>query len=209
MSHLLQVHRLAPGSDNRTLGEKVKDAVPGTGRGSSTTGPSSGQGYTQEGRGVTSGTGTSLHLPGNLLAAACRRPLVLPCRILNSAVRQTAAVVAGNSSVCICVVVIVKNGGLQPGHVQLPASLKQHNCCVVSKSPCASAGSGSSTSGGYGNDRTFGEKVKDALPGTGQGSTSGPSSGQGYGQEGRGVTSGTGKCELWRHALLSACCLLA
>ena len=54
------------------------------------------------------------------------------------------------------------------------------------------------SAGGYGDDRTMGEKVKDALPGTGRGgSTTGHSSGQGYGQgysqEGRGVTSGTGK----------------
>ena len=35
----------------------MKDALPGTGRGGGTTGHSSGQGYTQEGRGVTSGTG--------------------------------------------------------------------------------------------------------------------------------------------------------
>eukprot|EP00891_Asterochloris_glomerata_P004741 jgi/Astpho2/4741/Aster-00292 len=97
------------GSDSRTMGEKVKEALPGTGRGSSTTGPSGSQGYTQEGKGVTSGMG-----------------------------------------------------------------------------------GGSNTSGGYGSDRTLGEKVKDALPGTGHSGTSGPSSGQGYSQEGRGLTSGAG-----------------
>ena len=45
------------GNDNRTMGEKVKDALPGTGRGASPTGHSTGQGYGQEGRGLTSGTG--------------------------------------------------------------------------------------------------------------------------------------------------------
>ena len=37
--------------DDRPLGEKAKDALPGSGRGGSTTGYSSGQGYGQEGRG--------------------------------------------------------------------------------------------------------------------------------------------------------------
>ena len=50
--------------DDRSLGEKAKDALPGTGRGSSHTGHSSGQGYTQEGRGVTSGTGKSFCVAG-------------------------------------------------------------------------------------------------------------------------------------------------
>ena len=48
----------------------MKEALPGTGRGSSTTGPSGSQGYTQEGKGVTSGMGKPLHLPRKLLAAA-------------------------------------------------------------------------------------------------------------------------------------------
>ena len=45
------------GNDNRSIGERAKDALPGTGRGGSTTGHSTGQGYGQEGRGLTSGTG--------------------------------------------------------------------------------------------------------------------------------------------------------
>ena len=55
--------------DDRPLGEKAKDALPGSGRGGSTTGYSSGQGYGQEGRGLTSGTG-----PGKIphcLAPCC------------------------------------------------------------------------------------------------------------------------------------------
>ena len=57
------------GNDNRTMGEKVKDALPGTGRGSSTTGGSSGQGYTQEG--ATPGTGQPLDAcPAGLASCA-------------------------------------------------------------------------------------------------------------------------------------------
>ena len=40
----------------------MKDALPGSGRGGSSTGHSSGQGYSQEGRGVTSGTGKFMPL---------------------------------------------------------------------------------------------------------------------------------------------------
>ena len=49
------------------------------------------------------------------------------------------------------------------------------------------------STGGYGDDRTLGEKAKDALPGTGRGgSTTGHSTGQGYSRDGS-LTSGTGK----------------
>ena len=44
------------------MGEKAKDTLPGAGRSGSTTGDSSGQGYSQEGRGVTSGTGKFMPL---------------------------------------------------------------------------------------------------------------------------------------------------
>ena len=61
--------------------------------------------------------------------------------------------------------------------------------CNTSACHFVAAGSGSSIPGEYADNRTMGEKVKDALPGTGRG---GSTTGQGYGQEGRGLTSGTG-----------------
>ena len=94
------------------------------GRGGSTTGPSGSQGYTQEGRGVTSGTGAFLHLPGHLLADACWKPLMLPCCVLNCAIRQTANHRLLATLVCVSLLSMTR---LQPGHVQLPANLKHPN----------------------------------------------------------------------------------
>ena len=63
------------------------------------------------------------------------------------------------------------------------------------------AGSGSSIPGEYADNRTMGERAKDALPGTRRDSST---TGQGYGQEGRGLTSGTGAGEILH--CLAPCC---
>ena len=68
----------------------MKDALPGTGRGGSTSGHSTGQGYSQEGRGVTSGTGQPVDCPAGGAFCANSEPYwlhlaSLPVILLESA----------------------------------------------------------------------------------------------------------------------------
>ena len=167
-------------TDNRTVGERAKEALPGTGRDSSTTGHSTGQGYGQEGRGLTSGTAT-----GKILHC------LAPCGA------------AGCCTVWLCCSPVASGYCSIAAGAKLASLWKStHNAQDWCLQPALPVAGGFGSNGTGSDSRTTGQQLKSAIPGTAEHGTSrgtsdhsssstGHSSGHRYGQD--GLTSGAGE----------------